>query len=61
VLDFYIQLGLSVFFQILSERKLIKQYSKALRKAYIILHANRLLFLSDGDFQTLGQDKPEAQ
>lgn len=60
MVDFYVALAFSVFFQILADKKLIRKFAPALRKAYMNLHANRLLFLSDDDFAALGQDKHEA-
>lgn len=57
MIDFYVALAFSVFFQILADKKQIRKFAPALRKAYMNLHANRLLFLSDEDFDALGQEK----
>lgn len=61
MVEFYVSLAFSVLFQILADRKQIRRFAPALRKAYLILHENRVLFLKPEDTLNLGVDQLEAK
>lgn len=52
--DFYVSIAFAVLFQLLQDTRRIRQFAPAFRKAYMILHANRLLFLKPGDSESMG-------
>ena len=60
-MDFYTAIAFAVLFEILKDKKRMRQFAPALRKAYLNLHAARLVFLKDTDFDALGQQKPESE
>ena len=58
--DTFITLAFAVLFEVLKNKAAIKKVSRALRKLYMTLHANRLLFLEPGDVASLGIGGPSV-
>jgi hypothetical protein len=55
VSEFYINIALSILFQVLQDKKSVSKFKRAFSKLYRVLHENRVLFLSDSEFAQLVQ------
>lgn len=60
-MDRLVSMAINILLEELKDKKQIRKIAPALRKVYLNLHANRLIFLRETDFAALGQEKPEGE